>query len=96
MFAPRSSLTLGMLILTALTATARAETALTYSDLVGRMTDLAGLAVLPQAGEKCGLWSSYDRASRYDEKTGKYLQWDANGDGNGAIRNEGERVVWPK
>ena len=53
MFAPRSLLASGMLMLTALTAAARAETALTYADLVQRMMDLAHLAVLPQAGEKC-------------------------------------------
>ncbi len=29
----------------------------------------------------------------YDEKTGKYIDWDANGDGNGIIRTEGDRVV---
>ena len=93
MFTPRSLMASGMLMLTALTAAARAETALTYADLVQRMTDLSQLAVLPQAGEKCGLWSSYDRASRYDEKTGKYVNWDANGDGNGVIRTEGDQVV---
>ena len=57
------------------------------------MTDLADLAVLPQPGEKCGQWSSYDRASKYDEKTGKYVNWDANGDGGGIIRREGDLVV---
>ena len=74
-------------------AAAGAETTLTYAELVRRMTDLSQLAVLPEAGEKCGLWSSYDRASRYDEKTGKYVNWDANGDGSGVIRSEGDRVV---
>jgi len=83
----------GLLMLSALTAVARAETTLTYADLVRRMTDLSHLAVLPQDGEKCGLWSSYDRASRHDEKTGKYVNWDANGDGNGVIRTEGDKVV---
>ena len=68
-----------------------AET-LSYADLVGRLTDLEHLAVLPVPGEKCGQWSSYDRASKYDAKTGKYLHWDANGDGGGIIRQEGDRV----
>ena len=57
------------------------------------MTDLSRLAVLPEAGEKCGQCSSYDRASKYDEKTGKYVDWDANGDGNGFIRKEGKQIV---
>jgi hypothetical protein len=88
-----------LLVLAALAPAARAEQTqtqpqtLTYADLVGRMTDLAHLAVLPAAGERCALWSSYDRASRYDEATHKYVHWDANGDGNGIIRKEGNREV---
>lgn len=61
---------------------------LTYIDLVSRLTDLEALSVLPQAGEKCAQWSSYDRASVYDDRTGKYVRWDANGDGRGIIREE--------
>ncbi len=57
------------------------------------MTDLAHLSVLPEPGEKCGQWSSYDRASKYDAKTGKYINWDANGDGQGIIRMEGDKAV---
>ena len=49
--------------------------------------------MLPSAGETCAQWSSYDRASTYDEKTGKYVHWDANGDGNGIIRTEGDMIV---
>jgi len=74
-------------------STAGAQETLTYPDLAKRMTDLAHLAVLPQPGEKCSQWSSYDRASKYDEKTGKYVNWDANGDGGGIIRREGDLVV---
>ena len=48
------------------------------------------LAVLPQAGEKCAQFSSYDRKSKFDEATGKYVQWDANGDGSGILRKEGD------
>jgi hypothetical protein len=70
-----------------------AAPALTYADLIGRMTDLSQLAVLPATGENCGLCSSYDRASKYDEKTGKYVNWAANGDGGGIIRREGDQVV---
>ena len=57
------------------------------------MTDLERLSVLPVAGETCAQASSYDRASKYDEKTGKYVNWDANGDGGGIIRKEGDKSV---
>ena len=62
-------------------STARAETVLSYADLVRRMTDVERLAVLPLPGETAAQCSSYDRASKYDPKTGKYIAWDANGDG---------------
>ena len=64
----------------------RSQETLSYADLVKRMTDLERLAVLPAAGRDVPQWSSYDRASKYDETTGKYVHWDANGDGNGIIR----------
>lgn len=65
-----------------------------YVDLVNRLTDLESLATLPLQGETCKQWSSYDRASRYDESTGKYVGWDANGDGSGFIRKEGDSQVF--
>jgi hypothetical protein len=70
-----------------------AEQNLSYRDLVGRLTDLEHLATLPDPGERCAQWSSYDRKSRYDEATGKYVGWDANGDGDGIIRKEGDQLV---
>ena len=70
---------------------AAAEQRLTYVDLVNRLTDLEQIAVLPAAGETCAQCSSYDRASKYDESTGKYVAWDANGDGQGVISKEGEQ-----
>lgn len=73
---------------------ASAEESLSYADLVHRLTNLERLAVLPRPGNTCQQWSSYDRASRYDEKTGKYVAWDANGDGNGIIRREGNQQVF--
>jgi len=82
-----------LLLFLAMAVTARAGTTLTYLDLVRRLTDLEELAVLPVPGEACAQWSSYDRASRYDEKTGKYLNWDANGDGSGIIREEDGRQL---
>ncbi len=70
-----------------------AAQSLSYVDLVQRLTDLKGLARLPAAGEKCAQWSSYDRRSQYDATTGQYVGWDANGDGDGIIRKEGNQLV---
>lgn len=67
---------------------------LSYIDLIGRLTDLEQLAVLPRPGEKMEQWSSYDRKSRYDTATGKYVGWDANGDGDGIIRKQGTNEVF--
>lgn len=72
---------------------AHATPTLTYPQLVQRMTDLESLAVLPLPGEKTALFSSTDRASRFDEATGKYERWDANSDGDGIIRSEGDTQV---
>jgi hypothetical protein len=80
-------------VLCASLSVCRAEQTLTYPDLIGRMTNLARLAELPAAGEKCAQASSYDRASKYDEKTGKYIGWDANGDNDGVVRKEGDQVI---
>lgn len=65
----------------------------TYVDLVNRLVDLPALAVPPPPGETCAQWSSYDRASRFNAATGKYERWDANGDGGGFIRREGDSFV---
>jgi hypothetical protein len=71
---------------------AKADT-LTYADLVGRLTDMEHLAVLPQPGEIGALASSYDRASQYDAAKDQYINWGANGDGGGCIREEGSGQV---
>jgi len=76
------------------TSIVSAEESLSYADLVKQLNGLERLAVLPTPGNSCQQWSSYDRASKYDEKTGKYVQWDANGDGNGIIRREGSQQVF--
>jgi hypothetical protein len=81
---------LNIAVAVCLAPAARAQETLSYADLVGRLTDLAHLAVLPQPGEKGAQWSSYDRASKYDEKTGKYVSWGANADNSGIIRQEGD------
>ncbi|MBE3096703.1 MAG: DUF2961 domain-containing protein [Planctomycetes bacterium] len=82
-----------LVALSATLPTAEAQEKLTYVDLVKRLTDLERLAVLPAPGERCSQWSSYDRASKFDEATGKYVRWDANGDGRGIIRTEGDLSV---
>jgi len=73
---------------------AAAAERLTYVDLVNRLTDMEHLATLPAPGEKCAQWSSYDRKSRYDEATGQYVGWEANGDGGGVIHKEGDQLVF--
>jgi hypothetical protein len=74
-------------------STATAQQTLSYKDLLDRYTNLKHLAVLPAEGETCKQWSSWDRASKYDEAAGKYVHWDANGDGGGIIRREGDLSV---
>lgn len=55
---------------------------LSYADLCQMLTDLEQLATLPGAGIKTAMISSYDRASKYDEKTSEYIDWRANSDGD--------------
>jgi hypothetical protein len=66
---------------------------LSYADLVKRMTDMEHLAVLPPVGEKTSLASSYDRGASYDAANDKYINWGANGDGGGIVREEGSTIV---
>ena len=88
-----TTLTLTLLTLVFLSQAAPAEQTLSYRDLVNRMIDLEQVAVLPEAGETCKQWASWDRSSRYDPETGKYVNWAANNDGPQFIRHEGDRVV---
>ena len=89
----RHTFLLALAIIVTCSAAASAVS-LTYSDLVKRLYDLEALSVLPAPGETCAQWSSYDRASVYDAQTGKYVNWDANGDGDGIIRKEGDHQVF--
>jgi hypothetical protein len=78
----------------ALSTTVQGQTnTYTYADLTKRLTDLELLAVLPPPGEKTALASSYDRASQYDAVHDKYVNWDANNDGMGIVRKEGNEEV---
>lgn len=70
-----------------------AQEPLSYADLVKHLIDLERLATLPAAGETCRQASSWDRASQYNAASGKYVQWDANGDGGHVIRQEGDVAV---
>ena len=76
-----------------LCGTGNAGEKLTYGDIAGRLYGLERLAEPPAAGERSGNWSSWDRGAKYNEKTGKYENWHANGDGRGFIRREGDGIV---
>lgn len=74
---------------------------LSYSDLVGRLYDVKYLATQPQMGERSGCFSSWDRGAKYNEATGKYENWYANGDGDGfmdrsgtMMEMDGPGVIW--
>lgn len=89
--APRFSLAVPSLALLAALVccpTAWAQQSYSYADLVAEMLDPSAAAVLPGEGESCAQWSSWDRNSQYDEETGKYVNWAANGDGHHVIREE--------
>ena len=48
---------------------------------------------MPTLGEMSGNCSSFDRASRYDAESDRYIDWGANVDGSGVIRMEGADSV---
>jgi hypothetical protein len=64
---------------------AGAQVKLSYEDLLNHLTNLDRLPVI-EPGVYCRQFSSYDRASKYDEATGQYINWDANGDAGQYIR----------
>jgi hypothetical protein len=87
---PRLSLT--VLIIAAAAAIAAAQPAtspvhLTQADLLRRIIDLDRLTTPPPAGERTGMFSSYDRASQLDA-AGKQIGWDANNDWGQFIRHQ--------
>jgi hypothetical protein len=69
------------------------QTDYSYPDLVKRMIDLEYLATPPAIGEHSGTFTSYDRHSVYDSLKGQYKNWEANDDGSGYIRKEGDNIV---
>ena len=84
------------IVLSLVSGCSAAQQELTYIDLIERLTDLEYPATLPASDELCKQWSSYDRSSYYDEETGKYVNWEANGDGFGGkgwIRKEDDQLV---
>ena len=81
-----------MLLLSSLSALSQ-TVSYSYSDLVSRLTNLEYLATLPVTGDRCALFSSYDRGSYYNTNTGQYVNWDANNDCCGIIRTEGANSV---
>jgi hypothetical protein len=69
------------------------QDSLSYIDLINRVNDMEYLATKPKEGEKSATFTSYDRSSRYDSENLKYIDWDANRDGLGYIRKEGNDLV---
>ncbi len=86
-------LTAGLGLLLGLSSLSLHAETYTYPQLVSRLTDMEQLALLPPPGETTGLSSSYDRNSRYDAATDQYINWGANADGSGIIRQEGNLSV---
>jgi len=46
-----------------------------YEEVVSLLTDVKSLAILPEVGESTAAATSYDRDSKYDEATDKYIEW---------------------
>jgi hypothetical protein len=64
-----------------------------YPDIIRKLADMKALAQPVQSGETAGAFTSGDRSSRYNDQTGTYECWDANDDGSGFIRREGDSIV---
>ena len=68
-------------------AAAWADQPMTQADLFRRLIDLERLCTPPPAGERTGMFSSYDRRSRLDD-SGQPVDWDANNDWGQFLRQE--------
>jgi hypothetical protein len=86
-------LTFCFLILSSCFNVGYSQDTIKYRNLVEKLYDMENLSTIPQIGEYSGNFSSYDRRSKYDATTNTYIQWDANSDGSGFIRKEGEDIV---
>ncbi len=86
----RTAGSLAVASLTGLLAAAAPAKDYSYADLLRKMTDLADLAVLPEPGEKCYQFSSYDRASKTPEDP---KGWNANADFGKYLRKDGDEHV---
>src|SRR5687768_11172137 len=64
-----------------------------FTDLTEKLYDMKALAIPQRAGERAGNFSSFDRRSMYDAATNTYTAWDANDDGSGYIRKEGNDII---
>ncbi|NQT82084.1 DUF2961 domain-containing protein [bacterium] len=76
-------------ILLVLLATSAGAAKITYVDMLDKMTDMKQLATLPQPGETCQQFSSYDRRSVAPDKP----NWGANGDAGNFLREDPEGMV---
>jgi hypothetical protein len=66
---------------------------LSYAELLRRIVDLERLAEPLVPGETCKQFSSYDRRSRLDARTGRYVDWKANVDYGNFLRRDPEGFV---
>jgi len=83
-----SHLTLAVIVACTLAPTVTRGTddgARDYVWFLNRLIDLDHLVIL-ENGQTCKQFSSYDRASRYNEAAGQYIAWDANGDSGKYVR----------
>lgn len=85
---------LGVLVQACLPAISFSEST-SYVHLIGTLTNLEQLAILPVVGEKSGEWTSRDRAASYDTNTAQYVNWGANDDfaGNLGTQPDGGIVL---
>ena len=80
--------------MTVLTASAAQPASLTYTDLTRHLWDPEKAALLPLQGETGAEFTTYSRASKYDEATGRYVGWGDNEDQMGILRMEGKDAVF--
>lgn len=75
-----------LLLVAALAPAAAAAERFTQADLLRRVVDLDQLTLPAPAGERSGLFSSYDRAAATVED-GRFVRWDANDDASQFLRS---------